>query len=163
MFVSMIGMPARLRIERRLDRRQHGSHLAQHVFEHVIAANAKFLSINLQPGMPVADVPGKSQQLARRSGGDFGQRLTGASHRHDRTIVEHQAIAVVQGRGARKVKQEPGAALADQHGAPAVAILGIKNDAVDRFACGPFARTLDQVTAFHAVKSLEQKIALRHR
>src|SRR5260370_8022178 len=77
--------------ERRIDRGEPCTEPAQHLFEHVVAADAQFVANDLHIGMPVADVPGEPRQLVRACGGDFEQRPRLSGHPHDPTIPEHKA------------------------------------------------------------------------
>ena len=72
--------------------------LAQHGFEHMVAANAQLSLRHLQVGVAIADVPGEAHQIERAAGGDFDQWLGTSLHRHDRSVVEHEAVAVAQRR-----------------------------------------------------------------
>ena len=58
---------ARLRIERRFDRRQLRAEPAQHLFQHVIAADAELVADDLHVGVAVADVPGEPHEFVRAS------------------------------------------------------------------------------------------------
>src|SRR6478736_1258802 len=102
----MIALRPLLRIERRVDWGQPGAHLAQHGLEHVIAADAKPLPDDLEPGMAIADVPRKTHEVKFGRAGDFSQRLRHSLHRHDGAVVEDKAVAIMQGYGALQIEQE---------------------------------------------------------
>src|SRR5207342_1460225 len=61
MLVMSVG--AVLWFERFLYRRQMGAQPAQHVPEHVVAANAQRAAGHLQVGMTIADVPGEPREF----------------------------------------------------------------------------------------------------
>ena len=60
---AVLFVGALLRIEWRLDRRQAGAEPAQHVLDHVVAANAQPIADDLHVDVAVADVPGEPRQL----------------------------------------------------------------------------------------------------
>lgn len=136
-------MRIQLRIERRFNLRQGRSHLLQHAFQHMIAANAQLLSHDLKPGMSVADVPSKPHQIACTVGRDLGQRLRNSLHGDNRAVVEHKAIAIAQCDGTFEVEQERRAVLSRQNDSPTVTVIGIENHAIDGFDRVPFTCRFD--------------------
>src|SRR5262249_16616055 len=62
-----VSMPvgSMLRIERRLDRSHTRPETPQHLFQHVIAADAQSLADHLQLGVAVADMPGEPRKLVQ--------------------------------------------------------------------------------------------------
>ena len=77
------------------------------------------------------------------------QRLGLARHQHDRAVVEHDAVAVAQRHRLVEIEQEIGAALALQHDAAAMPVVGIEQHPVDRRGRIPVARAADRQAALH--------------
>jgi hypothetical protein len=147
--MRMMGVCAPLRIERRLHRNEPGAESAQHVFDYVITANPQPITDDLHVDMPVADVPGESRQRVTVGGGDFDQRLGAADNTYDATVVEHEAIAVSQGRRVRQVEQKGRTLLTGQHNAAALPLVGIEQNLVDRAGAVPMACRPDCLRALH--------------
>ena len=73
---------------------------------------------------------------------DLDQRLRLPRHHDDRSILQHQPVAVAQHHRLREIEQQPRALLAGQHDAPPLAVVGIEHDAVDRAPNVPADLTL---------------------
>ena len=138
--VIMVLVSAVFRIERRFERRQPRAEPAQHVLDDVIAADAQPIAADLHVDMPIADVPGQPRQLVCIGSRDFDQRLRPADNPHDAAVVEHQAVAVAQGRRLRQIEQKRRAAFAGQDDAAAMAVIGVERDLVDGFGARPSGR-----------------------
>ncbi len=138
-----------LRIERRLDRRHRRAEAAHHFLQHVIAPDAELIADDLQIGVTVADVPGKPYQRERGPGGDLGQRLGLPSHKHDRAVVEHDAVAVAQRDRFVKVQQEFQAPLSLEHDAAAMPVARVEHNKVDCGGWIPEARPANGPAALH--------------
>src|SRR5439155_19975231 len=132
--MAMMCMRARLRIERRLDRRKPSAQPPDHILEHVVAADAQLPIGDLNVSMSVAKMPGEPHQIERGLGFDFDQRLGLAGDAHDRAVLEHEPIALPERRRTLEIEQKFAAALASEHDAPAVPLVGIEHDAIDRAA-----------------------------
>jgi len=147
--VRMLPVSAMLRIERRLHRRKPRAEPAQHLLDHMIAANAQPVADDLHVDVPVADMPGEPRQFVTVGGGDFDQRLRPADDAHDAAVIEHKTITVTERRRLRQVEQEGRAALAGQNGAAAMALMRIERNLIDGAGAVPMARGLDCMRAFH--------------
>jgi hypothetical protein len=155
MIVSMAGrmLPVStvLRIERRFDRRKPRAEPAQHVFDHMVAADAQPIADDLNLDMTIANVPGEPRQFMAARGGNFDQGLGPADDAHDATVVEHEAVAVAQSGRARQVEQEDRATLAGQDNAAAMPVVRIEQNLIDCTGAVPMAGRLDGVCALHVV------------
>jgi hypothetical protein len=147
--LRMMGVRTLLRVERRFDGRKPGAESTQHVFDHVIATNAQPIADDLNFDMSVADVPGEPRQCVAVVGGDFDQSLDAADDTHNAAVVEHETIAVAQRHRLRQIEQKGRALLAVQHDAPALPLICIEQDLVDRTGAVPVACCLDCLRAFH--------------
>src|SRR5215831_12868200 len=151
MVMMMVPIGTLLRIERRLDRGDLRAKPAQHLLQHVIAADAQLVADDLHVGVAVADVPSEARQLMRAHGSDLNQQLRLPGNPHDRTVLEHEAIAILECRRVREIEQERGAALAGQRDTAAMALVGIEHDTVDGPGQVPGADSLDLGGATHAL------------
>ena len=66
---------ATFRVERRLDANKSRAESAQHLFQHVVAADAQLVADDLNVGVAIADVPGEPCELMRAFRGDLDERL----------------------------------------------------------------------------------------
>jgi hypothetical protein len=153
MAMMMLLVRAVFRIERRLDRRKLRAETAKHVLDHVVAADAQPLAGDLQVDMAVADVPGEPRQFLRIGRRDLDQRLGLADNPHHGAVVEDEAVAVVQGRRLRQIEQKPGAALAGQDDAAAMAVVRVERDLVDGAGAVPKTCGFDGLRTLHRQSS----------
>src|SRR5262245_19321508 len=130
--VALVSMRvgALLRLERRLERREPRAEATQHLLEHMIATDAELVTHHLHVGMAVADMPSEPCQLVRARRGDLDQRLRLAGDAHQRAILEHETIAVLQRGRMRKVQEKNYASLSGQRDPATMALVGIKHDAI---------------------------------
>jgi hypothetical protein len=149
MAVRMLRVGALLRIERRFHRRKPGAEPAQHVLDHMVAANAQPIADDLHVDMPVADVPGEPRQLVAVGSGNFGQRLRQADDAHNAAVVEHEAVAIMKGHRLLQVEQKGGAPLAGQNDSAATPLVSVEGNLIDCGGTVPVARRLDCTRAFH--------------
>src|SRR5437763_2509649 len=84
----------RLGVEGCIEERRDGAKAFEHVFQHMIAPDAKALVRELNVGVAVADVPGEPHEIERRPRGDFDQWLGPTGDDDDRAIVEHESFAI---------------------------------------------------------------------
>src|SRR5436305_14753344 len=94
---------ARLRLERRLNRRELRAETAQHLFQHAVAADAQPLADELELSVTIADMPGKASELLRIGCCDLDQSLALAGHAHDGAILQHQGVPIPQRLGVRQI------------------------------------------------------------
>jgi len=149
MAVRVLTVRALLRIERRFHRRKAGAEPAQHVLDHMIAANAQPVADDLHVDMPVTDVPGEPRQFVAVGGGDFDQRLRPADDAHDAAVVEYETVAIAQGHRPRQIEQKGRAPLAGQNGATAIPFMRVEQNLIDCTGAVPKAGRLDNVCVFH--------------
>ncbi len=76
--------------------------------------------------MPVAEMPREPRERGRIGCRDLDQRLRLADDTHDRSVIEHEAVAILQAHSFRQIEQETRALLAGQHDAAAMALIGIE-------------------------------------
>jgi hypothetical protein len=132
------------RIEWCVDRCEVCSHLRQHGFQHVVAADAQTILNNLQVGMSVPDMPSDPEHVGGAPTRNFNQRLRRASDFNNAAIVEHESIAVAQSDWPLQVEQKGGSFFSRQYDAPALAIIGIKNNAINRVTRAPRTNRFDR-------------------
>ena len=140
---------ARFGIERRVERRHRRAETAQHIFEHVIAADTQSIVCDLHVGVAVAEVPGKPHQVERLACRDCDQGLGLARHQHHRAVVENDAVAVAHRHRLVEIEQEFGPALALEHDAAAMPVGRAQHDAVDGGRGIPGASAADGEAALH--------------
>jgi hypothetical protein len=138
------------RIEWCVDRRKARSHLPQHGFQHVVAADAQMISNDLQVGMAVADMPGETKHVGGTPTFNFDQRLKRPSHFNNGAVIEHETIAITQPDRPLQVEHKCRAVLSGQHYAPALALISAKNNAINCLAHVPKACRFDCDPATHA-------------
>ena len=149
MAVIKMVIGATFRVERRLELGQPRAQSAQHVLDHMVAADAQKFADNLHVDVPVADMPGEPRQRVG-VGGDLDQRLRAPDDTDDGTVVEHEAVAVMQGSRLRQIEEKPGAAVGAEHDAPAMTLMRVERDGIDGGPIVPMAGGLDFTRAFHA-------------
>ena len=132
--LARMRMCAGFRIERRLDRRQLAAQSPHHVLQHVIAADAQLAVGNLDRRVAVAEMPGKPRKFERRARFDFDECLGLGRYENHCAVVEHQPVAVFERDRTIEVEQKASAALAGEDETPAMSLVGIEHDAIDRAA-----------------------------
>ena len=122
---------APLRLERRLKRGQLRAETAQHVFQHMVAADAQPIADHLYVGMPIAEMPCQLQSLRFARCGDLDQRFRFGHNADNGPVIEHQPVTVPEHRRLRQIEQDPRSVRAIQHHAPTMALVGVEHDAID--------------------------------
>ena len=145
----MMIVGAALGIERRVDGRKPRAEAAEHIFDHMVAADAEPVARDLHVDVTIADMPGEARQIVSVGRGDFDERLRAADHTDDCPVVQHEAVAVAERGGLRKVEQKFGAVLAAKHHAAAMALMGIELDRVDGFCLIPMSGGFDVARVLH--------------
>jgi hypothetical protein len=148
------------RIERRHNRRHRRAKAADHILEHVIAANAQSTVNNLDLRVSISEVPGQAHKAARRSRIDFTQWLRLASDGNNRSVVKDKTVTVPQRHRSRQIEQKLGPVLAGQNDTPAVAIVGAENDLVESGGA-PRPGWSDCTSALHAHNIIESERQIR--
>ena len=119
-------------IERRFDLDEARVQPSHHRLDHMIAADAQSSCRDLGRQMPVAEVPGKPDQMLRIAASDFKERLGRSHHLDQPAIFEHQRVATAQDDRSFQIEQEFQPTRALHRHPPAVAIVKIEQDAVGR-------------------------------
>jgi len=104
--VTVTGIGAAFRIERRFDLNQAGPQTLHHRFDHVVAPDAQAACGDLRRQVTIAEMPGDANQMLRIAAADFHQRLR---RRHDLdqpAILKHQCIASTQGDRIFEIEQK---------------------------------------------------------
>jgi hypothetical protein len=137
-------MPGRadLRLEGGLNVGHEPAKTNHHILKHMIAADTQPIAEDLHIRVPIAQMPGQADEIKRMTAFDLGEPFDATADAHDRSIVEHETVAIPQVGRVRQIQQKARAALSGQHQAPAMPIVGAKNHAVNR-GCVPLARRLD--------------------
>src|SRR5687767_4843691 len=111
----------------------------------MVAPDAEPAINDLYVGVPVAEVPGEQRQLSGIVGRYLDQLLGLAGNADDRAVVKQKSIAAAQALRPRKIEQDAHAVLADEHRAPACALIRVEHDTVDGCRWLPAARRTDFV------------------
>ena len=82
--------------------------------------------------MPVAEVPGKPNQMLRIAASDFKERLGRRHHLDQPAIFKQQRVATAQGDRSFQIEQEFQPTRALHRHPPTVAIVKIEQDTVGR-------------------------------
>jgi len=147
--IMLVMRRARLRVERRVDRRDLGAEPRRHLLQHVIAPDAQPVADDLHVGVAVAEMPGKLHQRKRRPSAHLSQGFGLAGNQHDPAIVEHDAVAIAQRYGLVKVQQEFCSAFTLQHNAAAMPVARVEHDEVGRVGWIPEAGAANSPAALH--------------
>ena len=91
--MAAAGIGAAFGIERRLDLDHARSQSLHHCLDDMVAADAQAFTDDLRRQMPVAEVPGYSDQMMRIVAANFEKRLRCRHHLDQPVIVEHQGVA----------------------------------------------------------------------
>ena len=126
-----------------------GAKPAQHVLQHVVAADAEFVVHDLYIRVAVAEMPGKPHRIDRTAGRNLDQFLRRTRNQHDRPIVERQPVAVAQSHRPGEIDHELGALFRGQDDPPALAVARLEHDAVAGGRFVPSSRLLDVRDAPH--------------
>lgn len=145
----MMIVGAALGIERRVDGRKPRAEAAEHIFDHMVAADAEPVARDLHVDVTIADMPGKARQIVGVGRGDFDEWLRAADHTDDCAVVEHEAVAVAERGRLGEIEQKFGAVLAAQHHAAAMALMGIELNRVDGFCLIPMSGGFDVARVLH--------------
>lgn len=117
-------------IERRFDRDHFCAETFHHIFDDVVAANAKSLADNLRRQMPVTEMPSDAHEMMRIGTANLDQRFRRGDHLDQAPVFEHQCIATAQRSGFFKVQKKFHAARAGHRQATAMPVVEIEHDGV---------------------------------
>jgi hypothetical protein len=95
-------------------------------------------------------VPGEPRQLVHIRRRNLDNRFGTADDPDDPAIVEHDAVAIMEGRGLRQIEQKPRAALTAENDAAAVPLVGVERHGIDGARGIPVAGCFDFVRTLHA-------------
>src|SRR5580698_4531174 len=90
------GVRTAFRIERRFNLDDTPTESAQHLFQHMVAANAQRPCQNLRRYMAVAEMPGDTRQMLRIVAAHFKKQFRRGNDFHQPSVVEDQGVAVTQ-------------------------------------------------------------------
>jgi hypothetical protein len=96
MSLTATGICTALRIERRFDRNEARTESANHVLDHMIAADAQPLPDDLRRQMPVAEMPRDPHQMQRIGAANFDQWLRRTDYLDQSAVFQHERIAAAQ-------------------------------------------------------------------
>jgi len=130
------------RMEGRVDGHDIGAELDEHVLDHVITADAQPVAEQFGRQVPVAEMPGEAQQMRAVLGADLDQSLGRRLDRDDASVLEQQAVPLLQRHGLGQVEQELRPALGGHGDAAPVPRVEIEHDGVGR-RLGPEAGGID--------------------
>lgn len=134
--VCAMGIGAALRLEGSADVQHRGAEPAQHVLDHVIAADEDEILAELGRKMPVAEVPGEADEMRRVARDDPGEWLRGSLHLDQPPILQRQPIAVTERARRRQVEEEFEPLLALHGDPPPMALVMVEEHDIGRRA-GP--------------------------
>ena len=95
--------------------------------------------------MPIADVPREPHQIDRSLRADLDQLLRLSHHDDDRSVIEHEPVAIAQHHGLGKIEQQLHALFGREHDAPPHAVAGIERHAIDGTRAVPCSGVGDSV------------------
>ena len=120
------------RVEWRLDLDHARAQSLDHGVDDVIPADAQAFCHDLRRQMPVAEMPGDTDQMLRIARLDLEQRLGSRHHFDEPPIFQDQRVAAAQCHGVFEVEQEFEAAGAGHRHSSPVAIVEVEHDGVGR-------------------------------
>ncbi len=98
----------------------------------MVQADQNAVRFDLGAEVPVADMPGQSQQAGRILGPNLQQRLSLRPHLQNTPILQAQARTAHQEDGVGQVEQSPDAMIAGQGDPPSMAIVIAQRDVISR-------------------------------
>jgi hypothetical protein len=125
-----------------------GAQPSQHVLDNRVLADQNAPRLQLRRQMPVANMPGESDERRCVLGGDFDELLRGSLNTNEAPILEAQSVAGTQDYSPWQIQQESGAACGNITHAPSVPLVIVQHEAIGRCFPGPFARRQDFDSAY---------------
>ena len=151
MIMRMPVRGTRLRIEGGGERAHRRAEAAQHLLQHVIAADADAIADDLHVGVAIAEMPGEPHEVARRGRRDLDQLFRLTADAHNGAVFEHQPVAVTQRHRLLEIDQDFRAFFGREHDAAPLTIVGVEDDVVDGSGVVPLAGGSDGGNAVHSV------------
>jgi hypothetical protein len=142
-----------LRIEGGQHRRHRGAEALQHVLDDVVIAYTQAIAEELGRQMPVAEMPGDTNEIDGIGGCDLKQALGHRLHQDQPPVLEFESIAVLHHRRFLEVEKEYGLADATHDKAAAVAIVALESKRI-RGRAGPSAGGKDASGGDHGMSAL---------
>jgi hypothetical protein len=130
MRVARIG--AAFGIKGRLDLDDARAKPLHHGFDDMIMPDTQGLSRDLGRQMPVAEMPGKANQMMRVAAADLEKPLRSGHDLDQPAVFKHQRVTAAQRDRVLKIKQEFKPPRARHHHPPPVTIIEIKHDGIGR-------------------------------
>lgn len=137
-----VAIGAAFGMEGGVDGHDIGAELDEHVLDDVITADAQPVAEQFGRQVPVAEMPGEAQQMRAVLGADLDQSLGRRLDRDDASVLEQQAVPLLQRHGLGQVEQELRPALGGHGDAAPVPRVEIEHDGVGR-RLGPEAGGID--------------------
>ena len=100
----------------------------QHVLDDMVASDQNAALFNLRFQMPVAQMPGQSQQMMCVLPAYFQQFLSFCEHLYHPAVLELQAVAMAKLDCVRQIKQEFQAGVTAQDNSSAMALILVQGD-----------------------------------
>lgn len=144
---------AAFRIERRLDLHHPCAKTTQHVFDHMIAADAQRLCHHLGRQVAVAEMPRQPHHMQRIDAAHFQQRLRRGNHFDQPPIIECERIAATQRNRLRQIKNKREPARSGHRHPAAMPVIEIKHHRVGGGFC-PLGLTNDFGRAKHICRHI---------
>jgi hypothetical protein len=121
----------------------------QHILDHMIGPNAKYLVSNISRQMPVSQMPGKANQLARIFVPDFDDKLGRSLNLEPPSVVQLQTISIGHSNRFGKVEKNIFALICSQADAAAMARVKIESKRAGRLFLRPMACRAMNRSAMH--------------
>lgn len=132
MRVATTGISSAFGIERRLDFNDARAETLHHVFDDMVAANAKPLADDLSWKMSVAEVPCKANEMMRIDAANFDQRLGRGNNLDKPPIFEHERVATAQRNGFFEIEKKFQPSRSRHHHTAAMTIVEIEHNRIGR-------------------------------
>jgi hypothetical protein len=119
----------------RLERLAHLTHCraqsAEHRLDDVVALDQDAARLDLGRQMPVADMPGESQERFGALGADLQKRFLGRDHLGVTAVVEDQPVAMGEGDRIRQIDEYLIAVLKGEHLAAQMTLVMGEHDDIE--------------------------------
>ncbi len=149
-----------------IERRQHGFHGGaqplQHVLDDMIVADPQPITEKLGRQVPVAEMPGDTDQFGRTGSPDLQKALGNGLHQDQTTIFKLKGIAILHYGGLLEIEEKHRLADAAHDEAAAMTIVAFESERVGRRA-GPGSGGKDSCCGDHDDRSLRTEEEMLRR
>jgi hypothetical protein len=135
--VAVIAIGPALGLEGGLHLHKICSETKDHIFNHMVGADAKGLFSNFCRQMPISQMPGEAHKLMGILMPDFDNKFRSRLNLEPPPIVELQAIPISHGNRFRKVKQDIFALIRGQTNPTAMAPIKVEVESTSRIFFRP--------------------------